>query len=51
MMIALEVFVGLLLVSLVVGVVLERLGFNHKRGHKGDAVKTPEEIASHRPHS
>jgi hypothetical protein len=47
MMIALEVFAVLLVLSLVGGVVMEHLGFKHKRAHKGDAVKTPEEIASH----
>jgi hypothetical protein len=49
MMIALEVFAVLVLLSLGVGVALEHLVFKHQRAHKGDAVKTPEEIASHQP--
>ncbi len=48
-MIALEVFAGLVVASLLVGAVLEHTVFRHRRGHKGDAIKTPEEIASHRP--
>ena len=49
MLIAIEVFAGLLIIGLIAVVVLQRLSAKPPRSMKGDAVKSPEEIESHRP--
>lgn len=49
MLIAMEAFAALLILGLFVVIVLQRLGSKPPRSMKGDAVKSPEEIESHRP--
>jgi hypothetical protein len=49
MLIAIEAFFVLVVVGLLAVVILQRLGPSRDRGHKGDAIKSPEEIESHRP--
>jgi hypothetical protein len=49
--IALEIFTVLILIGLGVVMYLQFRNRNVDRGHKGDAVKTPEEIRSHQSHS
>ncbi len=51
MLIAIEVFAGLLILGLIAVIILQRLGSKPPRSMKGDAVKTPEELESHRPNS
>jgi hypothetical protein len=49
MVIAIEVFAVLLIVGLIAVMLLQRLSLKPPRRTKGDAVKSPEEIESHRP--
>ena len=46
MLIAIEVFAGLLILGLIAVIILQRLGSKPPRSMKGDAVKTPEELAA-----
>ncbi|WFB36644.1 hypothetical protein P3T73_02565 [Kiritimatiellota bacterium B12222] len=48
-MIAIEAFVVLVIIGLIVVVALQYFGQRQDRGEKGDAVKTAEEIKSHQP--
>ena len=49
MQIAIGAFAGLLVIGLIAVVILQRLSAKPPRSMKGDAVKSPEEIESHRP--
>jgi len=49
-MIAVEIFFILVVLGLVAVFLLKKFGGSNKRRVKGDAVKSPEEIESHRPH-
>lgn len=48
-MIALEALFVLVVVGLIVVVLMQHFDHSHDRGHKGDAVKSQEEIESHQP--
>lgn len=48
-MIAIEGFLILVVVGLIAVFVMQKLGSSQKRRRKGDAVKSPEEMKSHRP--
>jgi len=48
-MIAIEVFASLVVIGLIAVMLLQKFGGSSPRRRKGDAVKSPEEIESHRP--
>lgn len=48
MVIAIEAFFFLVVMGLLTVFLLQRFGHHPERGHKGDAIKSPEEIESHR---
>ncbi|MEX2606554.1 MAG: hypothetical protein WD708_04345 [Kiritimatiellia bacterium] len=49
-MIALEIFFILVLIGLAAVALLQHYNKReHRRGHKGDAVKTQEEVETHKP--
>jgi len=46
-MIALEILTVLILLGLAAVMLIQHYGNRRDRGHKGDAVKSPEEIKTH----